>query len=81
MTKLSCNCIVCAHEYNTEDLSCVISSNQYDGNCKICKSCLSKCDPVDDYKQAKDIINCYIKIAYAKSLFKDVKSILLTRAQ
>lgn len=55
MNQVSCNCIVCADELNVNDLESIALSNNF----KICKACLDKSDPADDYRQARQIVASY----------------------
>lgn len=55
MNQVSCNCIVCADELHINDLESISISNNY----KICKACLDKSDPADDYRQARQIVAAY----------------------
>lgn len=74
MTKESCNCIVCAEEFNIEELKSISSINT--STFKICQSCLDKSDPADDYRQARSIVNIYLQSSAAKHLFKEAKDII-----
>jgi hypothetical protein len=77
MTKVdACNCIVCAREFNTDELQSVALSKINATRFKICQSCLDKCDPAEDYREARDIINSYLWFAEAKGLFKEASTIL-----
>jgi hypothetical protein len=74
MTTESCNCIVCAQEFDVEELQSISSINT--SGFKICQACLDKSDPADDYRQARSIVNTYIQSTAAKSLFKEAQDIL-----
>lgn len=74
MTTESCNCIVCAEEFNVEELESISTINS--SLFKICQSCLDKSDPADDYRQAKSLVNTYFKSTEAKTLFKEAQGIL-----
>jgi uncharacterized protein YpuA (DUF1002 family) len=76
--KDNTNCIVCADEFNPDELQNVVLSKINFTNFKICQNCLEMSDPADDYKQAKDIINQYLSTAEAKNCFSEVKDILLS---
>jgi hypothetical protein len=76
MLDLSCNCIVCAQEFETTSLQSVALSKINVTRFKICQACLDLCDPADDYKIAKDIVNSYLKFSEAKQLFSEVTGIL-----
>jgi hypothetical protein len=81
MTKVSCNCIVCAEEFNSEDLQSVALSAINVTNFKVCQACLDGSDPAEDYRQVRDIVNSYLKFAEAKSLFVEVQNILDSRKE
>lgn len=70
MKKESCNCIVCANEFNVDELESIAVSSFF----KICKSCLDKSDPADDYRQARQIVESYF--SDPEKLFKEAKVIL-----
>lgn len=76
MTSVSHNCIVCANEFSSDELQGVILSNINSTRFKICQFCLDKCDPTDDYNQARQIINSYLKFAEAKNFFVEAQDIL-----
>lgn len=61
MNKLSCNCIVCANEFNPEELQSVALSKINITSFKICQSCLDISDAADDYRQVRIIIDSYLK--------------------
>lgn len=79
MTQVSCNCIVCAQEFDPEELHSVALSKINVTRFKICQGCLDQCDPADDYRQAREIVNSYLKFSEAKHLFGEVKDILDSR--
>ena len=79
MTKISCNCVICAQEFNPDELQNVALSRINITSFKICEACLNASDPVDDYRQVRDIIYSYIKFSQAKSLFKEARDILDSR--
>jgi hypothetical protein len=76
MTQASCNCIVCAEEFDSAELYNVALSKVNSTRFKICKACLDKSDPSEDYLQAREIVNSYLKLTEAKHLFSEVKDIL-----
>lgn len=76
MTTVSSNCIVCATEFDASELQGVVTSSINTSNFKICQSCLDACDPADDYRQARDIVNSYLKFSQAKQLFSEASDIL-----
>lgn len=79
MTPVSCNCIVCAQEFDSEELQSVALSKINVTRFKICQGCLDQCDPADDYRQAREIVNSYLRFTEAKHLFGEVKDILDSR--
>lgn len=78
MTRLSesCNCIVCAREFATDELESIVSSTINVTRFKICQACFDQCDPADDYRQAIGIVSSYLNNEEAKQLFAEVKDIL-----
>ncbi len=76
MNQVSCNCIVCAKEFNPEELQSVALSKINTTRFKICQDCLNYSDPADDYRVAREIINSYLKFAEAKQLFNEASDIL-----
>ena len=77
MTQVtSCNCIVCAQEFNSDELQSVALSKINVTRFKICQACLDQCDPSEDYRQVKDIISSYLWMAEAKGLYKEASEIL-----
>jgi hypothetical protein len=76
MTKGSCNCIICAQEFNVEELHSVALSKINVTNFKVCEACFNICDPAEDYRQVRDIVNSYLKFAEARSFFGEAKDIL-----
>lgn len=76
MTTVSSNCIVCAEEFDASELQGVVTSSINSSNFKICQSCLDACDPADDYRQAREIVNSYLKFAEVKQLFSEASDIL-----
>lgn len=78
MTQVS-NCIVCAEEFDTDELYSIALSRVNVTRFKICQKCLDKSDPTDDYKEAREIVNTYLKLSEAKHLFKEAKEILNSR--
>ncbi len=72
----SCNCIVCAKEFNPDELQSVALSKINVTRFKICESCLNMCDPAEDYREAREIISSYLWFAEAKGLFKEASDIL-----
>jgi hypothetical protein len=72
----SSNCIVCAQEFDSEELQSVALSKINVTRFKICQNCLDQCDPAEDYRQAREIISSYLWFAEARGLFKEASSIL-----
>jgi hypothetical protein len=77
MTQVtSCNCIVCAKEFDSNELQGVALSKINVTRFKICQACLDSCDPAEDYRQAREIISSYLWFAEAKELYKQASDIL-----
>ena len=78
MTQLvsACNCIVCAKEFNSDELQSVALSKINITRFNICQSCLDACDPTEDYRQAREIISSYLWFAEAKGMLKEASDIL-----
>jgi hypothetical protein len=72
----ACNCIVCANEFNSDELQSIALSKINVTRFKICQACLDQCDPAEDYKVAREIISSYLWFAEAKNLYKDASDIL-----
>lgn len=81
MSKASCNCIVCAQEFDPNELQSVALSKINITNFKICLACFDISDPVDDYFQARKIVNSYLESTTAKNLFGQVQDILDSRSK
>lgn len=79
MTQVSCNCIVCAKEFDAAKLQSVALSKINVTRFKICQGCLNQCDPSDDYRQAREIVDSYLKFSRAKSFFAEAQNILDSR--
>lgn len=79
MTQVSCNCIVCAGEFDPEELQSIALSKINVTNFKVCQACLDSSDPEEDYREVRNIVDSYLKFATAKDLFEDAKSILDSR--
>lgn len=79
MNQLSCNCIVCAQEFDPSELQNVALSEINVTNFKVCEACLNSSDPSEDYREVRNIVNSYLNFAKAKHLFGEVKDILNSR--
>lgn len=79
MTQASCNCIICAQEFDSEELQSLALSEINTTNFKICKACFDACDPAEDYQQARQIVGSYLKFAQARSLYEECQGILDSR--
>lgn len=79
MNKVSCNCIVCAQEFDPDELQNVALSTINVTNFKVCEACLNSSDPAEDYREVRNIVNSYLKFSEAKTLFGEVKDILNSR--
>lgn len=76
MTKSSYNCIICASEFDAEEMIKSSASSVNSSRFKICQNCIDKSDPADDYKQAREIINTYFGWTKAKTFLNEAKSII-----
>ena len=72
----SCNCIVCAKEFDPNELQSVALSKINVTRFKICQACLEQCDPAEDYRQAREIISSYLWFSEARNLYKEASDIL-----
>lgn len=71
MEPITCNCIICAEEFNPDDLHNIKLSEINITRFKICESCLNKSDPDNDYKEVKDVVRTYIEYSdIKKSIIK-----------
>lgn len=77
MTQVSaCNCIVCAKEFDPEELQSIALSKINVTRFKICQACLDQCDPTEDYREARDLVSSYLWFAETKGMFKQAADIL-----
>lgn len=79
MTPVSCNCIICANEFDPDELASVALSKINVTNFKVCQACLEGSDPAEDYRQVREIVNTYLKPTGARQLFGEVQDILDSR--
>ncbi len=79
MTKVSCNCCVCAREFDPDEMTSVALSKINTTHFKVCQACLDSSDPAEDYRQVREIVENYLKFADAKHLFGEVQDILDSR--
>jgi len=79
MSKESCNCIVCAKEFDPDLLQSIALSKINITSFKVCQACLDSSDPAEDYRQVRDIVNSYLRFVKIKSLFTEAQSILQAR--
>lgn len=70
MENTAFNCIICADEFNPEDLHNVKLSEINVTRFKICEKCLQHSNPDNDYKEVKDIVRTYIE-------YSDIKKTIL----
>lgn len=75
-TVKACNCIVCAKEFNIDELQSVALSKINVTRFKICQACLDQSDPAEDYRQAREIVSSYLWFAETRDLFKEASEIL-----
>lgn len=76
MTQTSCNCMVCAKEFSSDELKSVALSEINVTSFKICQQCFDESDPVEDYKEAKDIVNTYLEFTKNKAWLKKSKKLI-----
>lgn len=76
MNQESCNCMVCAREFDVNELKSVALSEINVTRFKICQKCFDMSDPAEDYKQVRSIVNSYLDFTSAKNFFKEAKNIL-----
>lgn len=76
MDRVSCNCIVCAEEFASDDLQSLALSKINVTNFKICQSCFDNSNPSEDYREARIIVASYNHMQETLSLFDEVKDIL-----
>jgi hypothetical protein len=72
----ACNCIICAREFNPEELQSVALSKINVTRFKICQACLDMSDPAEDYRQARDIVGSYLWFAEARTMFKEASDLV-----
>lgn len=73
--NIGCNCVVCAFEFNPDELESLSLTNE-ESSLKICISCLKKTDPADDYKEARQIASTYLHVINIKTSFEEVKKMI-----
>lgn len=56
------NCVICAEEYDVDELKSVALSAFNVTKFKICANCLDCADPVDDYVGVRKIVNSYLNM-------------------
>ena len=72
----ACNCIVCAKEFNSDELQSVALSKINVTRFKICQACLDATDPTEDYRQVREIISSYLWFAETKTILKEASDIV-----
>lgn len=75
MTSVSCNCTVCAQEFDVCELKSIALSTINVTNFRICQACLDNSNPAEDYREVRDIINSY-STKLAQKMFVEASSIL-----
>lgn len=75
MTHESCNCIICAREFDPTELHNIVLSKINITKFKVCEACLES-NPEEDYKEVRSIIARYNATTEAQKLFGEVKNIL-----
>ena len=76
MNQASCNCIVCANEFDPQDLQSTVASKINSTNFKVCQGCLDNCDPAEDYAQVRQIVSSYLKGSEARALYNEAQDII-----
>lgn len=79
MNQVSCNCIVCAQEFDPDELQNVVLSKINVTSFKVCQACFNSADPAEDYRVVRQIVNSYLKLAQARHFYEEVKDILNSR--
>ena len=74
-----CNCIICGEEFEPNEIKSEALSEINRTSFKICNSCLESSNPEDDYREAKSIVNAYIKFIEAYQLLSEAKDILKSK--
>jgi hypothetical protein len=80
MTQTSYNCIICAGEFDSEELHSIALSDINVTNFKVCQACLDSSNPEEDYREVRQIVDSYLKFTEAKSLFGEAQD-LIKKAQ
>lgn len=62
MNLASDNCMICAEEFDSDELHSVALSTVNVTKFKICSCCLKKTDPADDYSEVRELVNSFNKI-------------------
>lgn len=60
MTIGTDNCIICAEEFELNELKSVALSAVNVTRFKICEKCLNQTDPRDDYFEVRNIVNSFL---------------------
>lgn len=76
MIKVSCNCNICAGEFNNFEPKNKVLAQINATNFKVCQACFDSSDPAEDYKQVREIVDNYIKFSQAQIVFKEIKTFL-----
>lgn len=79
MNKVSCNCCVCAQEFDSTDLQSIALSEINVTNFKVRQACFDSSDPAEDYREVRSVVDSYLKFAEARNLYSEVKDILKSR--
>lgn len=70
MNDISCNCIICAEEFNPDEVTNTALSKINITNFKICEACLNASDPADDYDQVKRVLDIIVLFSKNKEISK-----------
>jgi hypothetical protein len=71
MEVFAFNCFVCGEEFVDNSKKATLNISNF----RICSSCLNSCDPKDNYKQARILIENYISFSNSNIFSKVIKHI------
>ena len=67
------NCVVCAHEFNIDELHSIKLSSNNVTKFKICNNCLNLSDPTNDYQEVKNVVDAYFKLSESKEYIIEIE--------
>lgn len=71
MSDSSCNCVVCALEFNPNESKNIHLAKINITKFKICESCLEISDPSDDFNEVRQIVKKYSGYSKQSSSISD----------